>query len=85
MTNEKVHIFMNSPMNHAGSKHFQSSYDQDRQGTVLTVNHDPGKIPTYFGYTLITLGFILIIFKDLLFGGGKKKSASGGLGSRDKR
>ncbi len=62
----KVHIFMNHPMVHRGSKHFQSSYDQDRMGTVLSVNHDPGKLPTYFGYGLISLGFIIILFKELL-------------------
>lgn len=63
----KVHIFMNNPMNHRGSKHFQSSYDPDRKGTVLSVNHDPGKWPTYFGYFLISLGFVLILLKDLLW------------------
>ena len=63
----KAHIFMNSPMNHRGTKHFQSSYDPDRRGTVLSVNHDPGKWPTYFGYSLISLGFILILLKDLLW------------------
>lgn len=64
--NEKVHIYMNNPLSHRGSKHFQSSYDPDRRGTVLTVNHDPGKIPTYIGYTLISLGFILLLFKNLM-------------------
>ncbi|MFN2369660.1 MAG: cytochrome c biogenesis protein ResB, partial [Candidatus Krumholzibacteriia bacterium] len=63
----KVHVYMNHPMNHRGSKHFQSSYDPDRKGTVLSVNHDPGKWPTYFGYFLISLGFILILLKDLLW------------------
>ncbi len=60
-----VHIWMNNPLNHAGSKHFQSSYDQDRKGTILSVNHDPGKWPTYFGYGLLTLGFLLILARDL--------------------
>ncbi len=69
---KKVHIFMNHPMTHRGSKHFQSSYDQDRGGTILSVNHDPGKWPTYFGYFLISLGFILIIAKDTLFPTKKK-------------
>ncbi len=67
VSGRKVHIYMNHPMNHRGSKHFQSSYDRDRRGTVLSVNHDPGKAPTYFGYFLISLGFLLIIVKDLLF------------------
>jgi len=71
---EKVHIFMNSPLDHRGIRHFQSSYDPDRKGTVLTVNKDPGKLPTYFGYTLISVGFLLIMLKGLLFPTGKKKS-----------
>jgi cytochrome c-type biogenesis protein CcsB len=74
---EKVHIFMNSPLDHRGTKHFQSSYDPDLKGTVLTVNNDPGKLPTYFGYTLISLGFLLIMLKDLIFPSkSKKKSGS---------
>lgn len=64
---EKVKIFMNSPLDHRGTKHFQSSYDPDLLGTVLTVNNDPGKLPTYIGYTLISLGFLLIMLKDLIF------------------
>jgi cytochrome c-type biogenesis protein CcsB len=65
--NEKFHIYMNNPLDHRGTKHFQSSYDRDLKGTVLTVNHDPGKFPTYFGYTLISIGFLMIILKDVLF------------------
>lgn len=60
-------IRMNGPLSHRGFKVFQSSYDDDRRGTVLTVNYDPGKNPTYFGYALITLGFILVFAKDLLW------------------
>ncbi len=70
----KVHIYMNHPLDHRGSRHFQSSYDPDRKGTVLSVNHDPGKYPTYFGYFLISLGFILILAKDLIWP--RKKRAS---------
>ncbi len=71
---KKVHIFMNSPLDYRGTKHFQSSYDPDRKGTVLTVNNDPGKLPTYIGYTLISLGFLLIMLKGLLFPTKGKKS-----------
>jgi len=69
---KKVHIFMNRPLDHRGTKHFQSSYDPDLKGTVLTVNNDPGKLPTYFGYTLISLGFLLIMLKGLIFPTRKK-------------
>jgi len=64
---EPSRIFMNHPLTHRGFKHFQSSFDEDHLGTVLTVNYDPGKIPTYFGYSLISLGFILVFLKDLIW------------------
>jgi len=67
-----VRIWMNNPLNHRGSKHFQSSYDRDRLGTVLSVNQDPGKVPTYIGYTIITLGFTIIMLRILLNRGRSK-------------
>ncbi len=78
----KVHIYMNHPLTHRGSKHFQSSYDPDRKGTVLSVNHDPGKWPTYFGYMLISVGFILILAKDLLWPKRKRSAAEADEASR---
>ena len=51
-------IFMNHPLSYKGYKFFQSSYDLDEKGTVLEVNKDPGKWPTYFGYFLLCVGFI---------------------------
>jgi len=62
-----VRIYMNHPLTHRGFKHFQSSYDADRLGTILSVNYDPGKWPTYAGYVLITLGFILVLAKGLIW------------------
>ncbi|MDQ1340281.1 MAG: hypothetical protein QG567_1438 [Campylobacterota bacterium] len=55
-------IYMNNTLEHDGYKFFQSSYDKDERGTVLSVNHDPGKWPTYFGYFLLIAGMILNIF-----------------------
>jgi cytochrome c-type biogenesis protein CcsB len=52
-------IYMNHTLEYGGYKFFQSSYDPDEKGTVLSVNHDPGKIPTYIGYTLLALGLFL--------------------------
>lgn len=49
-------IYMNHVLDHDGYRFFQSSYDQDELGTVLSVNRDPGKIPTYIGYFLLGLG-----------------------------
>lgn len=55
-------IFMNSTLKYGGYQFFQSSYTQDEKGTVLSVNNDPGTIPTYIGYFLLTLGLIMNMF-----------------------
>ncbi len=55
-------IYMNNTLEYGGYKFFQSSYDQDEKGTILSVNHDPGKWPTYLGYTLLALGLFLNFF-----------------------
>ncbi len=52
-------IYMNHTLTYGGYKFFQSSYDQDEKGTVLSVNHDPGKWPTYIGYIMLAVGFFL--------------------------
>lgn len=49
-------IFMNHVLEYQGYRFFQSSYDQDEQGTVLSVNHDPGTPITYFGYLILAIG-----------------------------
>lgn len=51
-------IFMNHPLHYKGYTFFQSSYDTDEKGTILEVNKDPGKWPTYLGYFLLCIGFI---------------------------
>ncbi|MBP1680404.1 MAG: ccsA [Proteobacteria bacterium] len=51
-------IFMNHPLMYKGYTFFQSSYDLDEKGTILEVNKDPGKWPTYFGYFLLCVGFV---------------------------
>jgi cytochrome c-type biogenesis protein CcsB len=55
-------IYMNHILDHRNYRFFQSSYDPDEKGTVLSVNHDPGTIPTYIGYILMTLGMIWSLF-----------------------
>ncbi len=57
--NQDIRIFMNNTLNHRGYKFFQSSYDMDEKGTILSVNHDFwGTWISYLGYTLMILGFI---------------------------
>lgn len=52
-------IYMNHVLDYKGYRFFQSSYDMDEKGTILSVNEDPGKIPTYIGYFLLGLGLFL--------------------------
>ena len=49
-------IYMNHVLDYRGYRFFQSSYDMDEKGTILSVNHDPGTLPTYIGYFLLALG-----------------------------
>lgn len=57
-------IFMNNVLDYEGYRFFQSSYDTDERGTVLSVNHDWwGMIITYFGYGLMILAMFLAIFE----------------------
>lgn len=52
-------IYMNHVLDHRGYRFFQSSYDRDELGTVLSVNHDRwGTILSYLGYFLLTLGMM---------------------------
>ncbi|WP_228155884.1 cytochrome c biogenesis protein CcsA [Aliarcobacter skirrowii] len=55
-------IFMNRTLSEGNYLFFQSSYFPDESGTVLSVNNDPGKWPTYLGYFLLTLGLFLNFF-----------------------
>jgi hypothetical protein len=56
-------IFMNNILKYRGYRFFQSSYDSDEQGTILSVNHDAlGTSVTYFGYLIMVIGMILTLF-----------------------
>lgn len=61
-SNFSYEIFMNNVLDYKGYRFFQSSYDTDEKGTILSVNKDPGKIPTYIGYFLLTVGFLWSFF-----------------------
>ena len=55
-------IFMNNVLDYDGYRFFQSNYDQDELGTVLSVNHDYwGTLVTYIGYGFLFLGMILTL------------------------
>ncbi|MDR2081787.1 MAG: cytochrome c biogenesis protein CcsA [Campylobacteraceae bacterium] len=55
-------IYMNHVLDYKGYRFFQAFYDEDEGGTILSVNKDPGKIPTYTGYFLLSLGLFLNLF-----------------------
>jgi len=60
--NEPFRIYMNHVLDHRGYRFFQSSYDQDEKGTVLSVNNDPGTLPTYIGYLMLAIGIFGSLF-----------------------
>jgi cytochrome c-type biogenesis protein CcsB len=56
-------IFMNNILNYGGFRFFQSSYDKDEKGTILSVNHDYwGTFVTYIGYLIMAAGLIFNFF-----------------------
>lgn len=56
-------IYMNHVLDHSGYRFFQSSFDPDEKGTILSVNHDyTGTTLTYIGYSLLFSGMFLIFF-----------------------
>ncbi|NSW94691.1 MAG: c-type cytochrome biogenesis protein CcsB [Bacteroidales bacterium] len=53
-------IFMNNVLKYKGYRFYQSSYDSDEKGTILSVNNDPvGMAVTYTGYGFL-FAFILL-------------------------
>lgn len=52
-------VSMNKIFRHRGWRFYQSAYDPDGRGSVLTLSHDPAGIAiTYAGYLLLLLGFL---------------------------
>ena len=59
---KKVVVSMNNISSSEGVRLYQASYDDDGQGTVLSVNSDPWGIPvTYTGYALLFIGLVWIL------------------------
>ena len=56
-------IYMNHVLDYKGYRFFQSSFDPDEKGTVLSVNHDFwGTNITYLGYFLLYIAMMAILF-----------------------
>lgn len=62
-------IFMNNILKYKGYRFYQSSFDRDEKGTILSVNHDmAGMFVTYTGYILLFIFVILsLINKNSVF------------------
>ena len=61
-TSEEVQISMSKPADFKGHRIFLSSFDEDSQGALFTINKDPGKFLTYAGYALLFAGLIFSLF-----------------------
>ncbi len=60
---EEKRIYMNNVLKHRGYRFYQSSYDTDELGTILSVNRDSvGTSITYIGYFFLMLGMLLALF-----------------------
>ncbi|HAZ03352.1 MAG: c-type cytochrome biogenesis protein CcsB [Bacteroidetes bacterium GWA2_40_14] len=65
---EPFHIYMNNILKMHGYRFYQSSYDNDEKGTILSVNYDnAGTTTTYVGYFLLFLGIVLSMFNKNSF------------------
>lgn len=67
--NRPYSIYMNNILKYRGYRFYQSYYDPDEQGTILSVNHDmAGMVTTYSGYALFLVFIILtLINKSSVF------------------
>jgi len=56
-------IFMNNVLDYKGYRFFQSGFDPDEKGTILSVSHDYwGTLITYIGYFMLFFAMIAILF-----------------------
>ena len=63
-TGTEYTISMNNILKYGGYRFYQSSYDDDLNGSVFAVSHDPWGVPvTYTGYILLLLSLIGFFFQ----------------------
>jgi len=72
---ENHEIYMNHVLDYKGYRFFQSSFDPDEKGTILSVNHDFwGTLVTYMGYFMLFFAMMAILFdKNTRFADVKRK------------
>ena len=58
----EARVSMNNIFSHRGYRLYQSSYDEDLRGSVLSLNADPWGIPvTYLGYALLFFSLVYML------------------------
>ena len=67
--NKAVEISMNNIAKYKGYRFYQADYDEDGQGSILAIGHDPWGVGiTYAGYILLLISMIGFFFrKDTAF------------------
>lgn len=61
---KQAEISMNQVLDFQGYRFYQSSYDEDGEGTWLSVNYDPwGTAVTYIGYLLLGVSMLAVLFQ----------------------
>jgi cytochrome c-type biogenesis protein CcsB len=55
-------IYMNHILKYRGYRFYQSSYDEDERGSILTVTRDPGTPVMYAGYIFVVLLSLVSLF-----------------------
>ena len=70
-----AHIYMNNILDHQQFRFFQSSFDPDEKGTILSVNHDFwGTLVTYIGYFMLFFAMMcILVTKNTRFDDVKRK------------
>ena len=62
-TKQQAIVSMNNIASFHSVRLYQSSYDEDMQGSILTMNSDPWGIPvTYLGYALLFISLVWMLF-----------------------
>ena len=62
--NKQTEISMNQVLDFHGYRFYQSSFDEDHQGSWLSVNYDPwGTAITYLGYLMFGVSMLLVLFQ----------------------
>lgn len=56
-------IYMNHILRHRGFRLYQTSFDPDEKGTVLSVSYDPGTPVTYLGFVMVSVALLITLFQ----------------------